>query len=176
MVVLEVGGLILRGRGGGWTLFILLSIFNNLPEPSKSMKEMYTISKPSTYKIPNVSTHKTDSGWTVAYYSAILSSKKDCTQWTASTAGLRYRKQIRSVEAILCRTKLSGMIFSKVRTFRLQNKAFFQRCIFLSLVLTYGTFNSRGKWYDYKFIVVPGDCMPSFSSLAIFDRSALPLY
>ena len=45
----------------------------------------------------------------------------------------RYRKQIRSVEAILCRTKLSGMIFSEVRTFRPQNKAFFQRCIFLAL-------------------------------------------
>ena len=127
-----------EGQRRRWALFISLSIFNNLPEPSKSMKEMYTISKPPTYRIPNVSTHKTDSGWTVAYYSAILSRKKDCTQWTASTAGLRYRKQIRSVEAILCRTKLSGMIFSKVRTFRLQNKAFFQRCVFFSLVLTYG--------------------------------------
>ena len=51
--------------------------------------------------------------------------------------GLRYRKQIRSVEAMVCRTKLSGMICSKVRTFRLQNKAFFQRCMFFSLVLTY---------------------------------------
>ena len=94
-------------------MFISLSIFNNLPEPSKSMKEMYTISKPPTYRIPNVSTHKTDTGWTVAYYSAILSSKKDCTQWTASTAGLRYRKQIRSVEAILqgrSHQNLSGQV------------------------------------------------------------------
>ena len=119
-----------EGQRRRWALFISLSIFNNLPEPSKSMKEMYTISKPPTYRIPNVSTHKTDTGWTVAYYSAILSSKKDCTQWTASTAGLRCRKQIRSVEAILCRTKLSGMIFQKYALSDCKIKPFFNGVYF----------------------------------------------
>ena len=36
-----------EGQRRRWALFISLSIFNNLPELSEIMKDMYTISKPS---------------------------------------------------------------------------------------------------------------------------------
>ena len=161
VVVLEVAGLILRGTGGGGhcSFHCLNSItYQNLPRLRRTCTPFQ--SPPFLNRPYTISTNKTNSGlidltqyltyqiessgWTVAYYSAILRSK-DCTQWSISTAGHRRRKQIRSVEAMLCHTKLSGMIFSKVFTFRLQNKAFFQRCISFSLVLTYGTFNLHGK-------------------------------
>ena len=152
--VLEVAGLILRGTGGGGhcSFHCLNSItYQNLPRLWRTCTPFQ--SPPFLNRPYTISTNKTNSGLidltqyvtyqiessgrTVAYYSAILRSKKDCTQWSISTAGHRCRKQIRSVEAMLCHMKLSRMIFSKVFTFRLQNKAFFQRCISLSLVLTH---------------------------------------